>query len=126
MLRVLPEQLELESAEGESRPEASRRQHGTRRASSRSGGRATPPRSSTRRRTAADLLATEGALLTRSHLRELGLERRAVDAIFRALPVVALPGYSRPMIRAEQYLALVEQHTYHDDRVRPAHAKRLD
>jgi hypothetical protein len=49
---------------------------------------------------AADLLETPGALLTRSHLRELGLERRAVDAVFRALPVVALPGYSRPLIRA--------------------------
>jgi hypothetical protein len=71
------------------------------------------------RRSAAELLATEGALLTRSHLRELGLERRAVDAVFRALPVVALPGYSRPMIRAAEYLALVEQHTYRDDRVRP-------
>jgi hypothetical protein len=35
---------------------------------------------------------------------------------------VALPGYSRPMIRAAEYLALVEQHTYRDDRVRPAHA----
>ena len=65
---------------------------------------------------------TPGALLTRTHLRELGLERRAVDAVFRALPVVALPGYSRPMIRAEEYLALVEQHTYRDDRVRPTHA----
>jgi hypothetical protein len=26
------------------------------------------------------------------------------------------------MIRAEEYLALVEEHTYRDDRVRPAHA----
>jgi hypothetical protein len=60
-----------------------------------------------------------GALLTRTHLRELGLERRAVDAVFRALPVVAFPGYSRPMIRVEQYLELVEQFTYGDDRVRP-------
>ncbi len=68
---------------------------------------------------ATDLLETPGALLTRTHLRELGLERRAVDAVFRALPVVALPGYSRPMIRAEQYLGLVDQHTYRDDRVRP-------
>jgi hypothetical protein len=58
-----------------------------------------------------ELLETPGALLTRSHLRGLGLERRAIDAIFRALPVVALPGYSRRMIRAEQYLELVERHT---------------
>jgi hypothetical protein len=68
------------------------------------------------------LLATQGALLTRSHLRELGLERRAVDAIFRALPVISLPGYSRPMIRVEHFLALINQHTYGDDRVRPVHA----
>jgi hypothetical protein len=68
---------------------------------------------------ATKLLEMPGALLTRTHLRQLGLERRAVDAIFRALPVVAFPGYSRPMIRAEQYLELVERFTYRDDRVRP-------
>ena len=71
---------------------------------------------------ATELLDTPGALLNRSHLRELGLERRAVDAVFRALPVVALPGYSRPLIRAEQYLELVEHHTYRDDRVRSCRA----
>jgi hypothetical protein len=71
---------------------------------------------------AAELLETAGALLTRTHLRELGLERRAVDAVFRALPVVALPGYSRPMIRAEQYMELLERSSYDDDRVRPAAA----
>jgi hypothetical protein len=73
-------------------------------------------------RSAADLLGTPGALLTRTHLRQLGLERRAIDAIFRALPVVALPGYSRPMVRAEQYLELVERYTYRDDRVRSCRA----
>jgi hypothetical protein len=71
---------------------------------------------------ATELLETPGALLTRTHLRELGLERRAVDAVFRALPVVALPGYSRPMIRAEQYLELLDESTYDDDRVRPSAA----
>ena len=70
----------------------------------------------------AELLARPGALLTRSHLRQLGLERRAIDAVFRRLPVVALPGYSRPLIRAEHYLALVEESTYRDDRVRPVRA----
>jgi hypothetical protein len=70
----------------------------------------------------AELLQTPGALLTRSHLRGLGLERSAIDAVFRALPVVALPGYSRPMIRAEEFLELVEHCTYRDDRVRPCHA----
>jgi hypothetical protein len=77
--------------------------------------------SAARRSLAAQLLATPGALLTRSHLRALGLERRAIDAVFRSLPVVALPGYSRPMIQAERYLELLEQHTYRDDRVRPCH-----
>jgi len=59
------------------------------------------------------------ALLTRTHLRELGLERRAVDAVFRALPVIAIPGYSRAMVRAEVYLELIERSTYHGERVRP-------
>ena len=69
--------------------------------------------------TAQELLETPDALLTRTHLRELGLERRAVDAVFRILPVVALPGYSRPMIRAREYLALIARSTYNGDRVRP-------
>jgi hypothetical protein len=64
------------------------------------------------RPTAAELLTNPHALLTRSHLRELGLERRAVDAVFRACPVVALPGYSRPVIRARDYQALLERSTY--------------
>ncbi len=81
------------------------------------GGTATPHRVS-----ATELLQTPGALLTRSHLRELGLERRAIDAVFRTLAVVFLPGYSRPMIRAAEFRDLVEQCTYHDDRVRPCHA----
>jgi hypothetical protein len=67
---------------------------------------------------ATELLETPGALLSRTHLRELGLERRAVDAVFRALPVVVLPGYSRPLIRAEDYRAFLVEHTYRDDRVR--------
>jgi hypothetical protein len=74
------------------------------------------------RPTAAELLETPGALLTRTDLRELGLERRAVDAVFRECPVVVLPGYRRPMVRVEAYLALLEGSTYCDrcgDRVRP-------
>jgi hypothetical protein len=64
------------------------------------------------RPTAAELLATPEALFTRSHLRELGLERRAVDAVFRACPVVAFPGYIRPMIRVRDYLTLLEESTF--------------
>lgn len=75
--------------------------------------------------TAAELLHSPDALLTRTHLRELGLERRAVDAVFRALPVVELPGYSRPLIRAADYLELVERSTYRDDRVRGARSEAV-
>jgi hypothetical protein len=30
-----------------------------------------------------------------------------------------LPGYSRPLIRADHFRALIEKFTYRDDRVRP-------
>lgn len=72
---------------------------------------------------AVERMSNPEAFLSRSDLRDLGLERRAVDAVFRACPVVALPGYSRPLIRVADYLALLQQHTYHGDRVRPCHAK---
>ena len=72
------------------------------------------------RPTAVELLEGPGALLTSTHLRELGLEHRAVDAVFRELPIVVLPGYSRPLIHAEDYRKLIESSTYADDQVRPA------
>jgi hypothetical protein len=71
------------------------------------------------RPSAAELLETPGGMLSRTDLRELGWERRAVDAIFRELDVVFLPGYSRPHVRREDYLALLERSTYRGDRVRP-------
>jgi hypothetical protein len=67
----------------------------------------------------ADRLQNGDAFLSRSDLRELGLERRAVDAVFRACPVVAFPGYSKPLIRVADYQAFLEEHTYSGDRVRP-------
>jgi hypothetical protein len=67
----------------------------------------------------AERLRRPDAFLSRSDLRELGLERRAVDAVFRACPVVAIPGYSRPLIRVEDYQAFIAEHTYGGDRVRP-------
>jgi hypothetical protein len=70
------------------------------------------------RPSAAELLTTPGALLTRSHLRELGLGRSAIDAVFRELDVVVFPGSSRPMIRREDYLELVARSTYSEARVR--------
>lgn len=45
----------------------------------------------------AERLANPGAVLSRTDLRELGYERRAIDAIFRACPVELVPGYSRPL-----------------------------
>ena len=70
------------------------------------------------RPSAVELLEQGTGLLSRGHLRELGLERRAVDAVFRALDVVVLPGYSRPLVRVEDYEALVEASTFRGDRVR--------
>jgi hypothetical protein len=63
-------------------------------------------------------LADPDAFLTRSDLRELGLERRAVDAVFRSCPVVVLPGYSRPLVKVGDYLALIAENTYTGERVR--------
>jgi hypothetical protein len=66
---------------------------------------------------ASERLANPDAVLSRSDLRELGYERRAVDAVFRSCPVLALPGYSRPLIRVSDYLAFIEANTY-DGRTR--------
>lgn len=110
MPRVSPQQLELGSLHPETAPPPS---------PVRAVVDAGVAASIGRRPAAANLLETPGALLTRSDLRELGLERRAIDAVFRRLPVVALPGYSRPMIHVEEYLELIDEHTYRDDCVRP-------
>jgi hypothetical protein len=74
---------------------------------------------SARRPSARELLEQGTGLLTSSHLRELGLDRRAIDAVFRECDVVCLPGYSRPFVKVEAYLELLERHTYGRDRVRP-------
>ena len=71
------------------------------------------------RPSAAERLANPEAVLTRGDLAELGYERRAVDAIFRACPVEAWPGYSRPMLRVSAFLEWRERSTYSGDRVRP-------
>jgi hypothetical protein len=71
------------------------------------------------RPSAAELLERPGGVLSRTDLRELGWERRAVDSIFRELDVVFLPGYKRGHVRVEDYLALLERCTYRGDRVRP-------
>ena len=68
--------------------------------------------------TAAELLATPGALLTRSHLRDLGLGRSAIDAIFLKLDVIVFPGSTRPHIKRDDYVELMAQSTYGEGRVR--------
>jgi hypothetical protein len=59
--------------------------------------------------TAAARLTNPDAFLSRSDLQELGLGRRAIDAIFRAVPIVSLPGYSKPLIRVCDYQDLVDR-----------------
>jgi hypothetical protein len=71
------------------------------------------------RPSAVELLERPDALLTSSHLAELGLNRRAIDAVYRSCPTVIFPGYRRPMVRVEDYLAFVETSTYRGDRVWP-------
>lgn len=73
----------------------------------------------TGRPSAAELLSTPGAVLSRADLRQLGWERRAIDAIFRELEVVFIPGYSRGHVRVADYLDLIERSSYRRDRVRP-------
>jgi hypothetical protein len=75
------------------------------------------------RPSAAELLQTPGTVLLRTDLRDLGLPRRMIDAVFRECPNIVVPGYSRPAIRVEAYLAFLDGHTYCDrcgDRVVPA------
>ena len=59
-------------------------------------------------------------LLDRKTLgEELGVTRAVVDAIFRSVPVVALPGLRKPMVRREDVLRLLEESTYRDgERIR--------
>jgi hypothetical protein len=62
-------------------------------------------------------LSNDDAFLSRTDLAELGLERRAIDAVFRAVPTIVIPGYSRPLIRVADYRQHLDGWTYRDDRV---------
>jgi hypothetical protein len=73
----------------------------------------------TRHVTPVERLSNPDAILTRTDVAALGWNRRGVDAIFRGCPVVAVPGYSRPVILVRDYRAFLETHTYRADRVRP-------
>jgi hypothetical protein len=65
-----------------------------------------------------DLLENPDALLNSSHLRELGLNRRGIDAVLRNCPTIHLPGYSRAMVRVKDYRHFVDASTHEGDRVR--------
>ena len=67
----------------------------------------------------AERLANPDAVLSRTDLRELGWERRAVDAIVRGCPAVAIPGYSRTVVLVRDYQTFLAEHTFRGDRVRP-------
>jgi hypothetical protein len=68
---------------------------------------------------ARELLENPEAFLSTSHLAELGLSRRAIEAVLRELDTYHLPGYSRPLIRVEDFLNLRDRSRFSDDRVRP-------
>ena len=68
--------------------------------------------------TAAERLTVPDAVLSRTDLRTLGWQRRAIDQIFQSLPVICLPGYARPFVRVSDYLSLIENSTFRGDRVR--------
>ena len=64
-------------------------------------------------------LENSEAVPSRTDLRDLGYERRAVDVIFRLRPVIVLPGYSRPLIRVADFQGLIARPTYRNDGIRP-------
>jgi hypothetical protein len=72
-----------------------------------------------RREELLERLERPDAVLSRTDLRELGYERRCIDAIFRACPVEVWPGYSRPLLRVSDFLEWRERCRYAGDRVRP-------
>lgn len=72
-----------------------------------------------RRPTTVELLERPDSVLTRSDLAQLGWPRRAIDAIYKGCPVIAVPGFSRAVISTPAYLEFVETWTYRGDKVRP-------
>lgn len=55
-------------------------------------------------------------LLDRKRLaEEMGVPRSVVDAVFRSLPVVVLPGLRKPMVRRADVLELIAASTFVDD-----------
>jgi len=69
---------------------------------------------------AAERARVDGCVLSRTDLRELGFAPSAVDAIFRACPVIVFEGQRRPFIRSEDFRALLAARTFDGSRVRAA------
>jgi hypothetical protein len=63
----------------------------------------------TGRPSAAELLATPGALLDRERLRELGLDDRDVDRLKRACGVVVFPGARSVYVDADAARPWIEE-----------------
>ena len=54
-------------------------------------------------------------LLTKTEVRHaLGVSERQVEHIFRALPVVQLPGSSRLYVRMDHVTGMLRNHTFED------------
>jgi hypothetical protein len=65
------------------------------------------------------------ALIDRKTLAaETGLTRAAVDAVFRAVPVVVLPGCRKVFARREDVRRLLEESTFTGAMVRPSAGRR--
>lgn len=71
-----------------------------------------------------ELVEAPEGMLFRTDLEKMGLPRRVVDLIFGRLPNVHWPGFSRPMIRAADYRAFRDEHTYGPDEVQPGRRTR--
>jgi hypothetical protein len=61
---------------------------------------------------AHERLERREGLLSKADLERLGLPRRAVDAVFRALPNVEFPGFSRAFVHAKDFSSYLDEHTY--------------
>ena len=64
-----------------------------------------------------ELLRNRDAYLLRTDFFALGLGRRAVDAVVRAIGR-EVPGYSRPVVLVRDWLEYRERFTYRGDRPR--------
>jgi hypothetical protein len=72
-----------------------------------------------RRPSIEELLERPHAHLRKTDLYQLGHTRRQADAIFKALDLVYVPGYSKPTILVGDYLGLIKRSTYGNDVVHP-------